>query len=91
LGCDQKTVYESLDAAAIPRRRPQPSRPRPFPELDDHAWLRRRYLDGGRSQRELAGEIGCSIRAVRRAFTKAQIPSRPQGQHTKHPAKDSNV
>jgi hypothetical protein len=48
----------------------------------DQDWLRRRYLAEHASLQELAGEIGCSIRAVRHALSEAQVPLRPQGQWT---------
>jgi hypothetical protein len=76
VGCDESAVYEALDAAAIARIRPRGGPPRQFPELNDQPWLRHRYLDQGRTQRELAAEIGCSIRAVRKALAKAQIVPR---------------
>jgi AraC-like DNA-binding protein len=83
VGCDESAVYDALDAAAIARIRPRGGPPRQFPELDDSPWLRHRYRDQGRSQQELAAEIGCSIRAVRKALAKAQIPSRRPGRHTR--------
>jgi len=46
----------------------------------DKDWLRRRYLGEQASRPELAGEIGCSIRAVRNALAEARVPMRPQGQ-----------
>jgi hypothetical protein len=51
--------------------------------LGDHDWLRRRYLDEEASQRELAVQIGCSIRAVRKALADAQVTPRPQGRRVK--------
>jgi hypothetical protein len=83
LGCDRSTVIAALAAAGIPRPRPTRRRPRRFAELADHDWPRRRYLDEGASQRELAVEIGCSIRAVRTALAEAQVTPRPQGRWVK--------
>jgi DNA-directed RNA polymerase specialized sigma24 family protein len=83
LGCDGSTVIAALAAAGIPRPRPTRGRPRRFAELGDHDWLRRRYLDEGASLRELAVEIGCSIRAVRKALAEAQVTLRPQGRWVK--------
>jgi hypothetical protein len=48
-----------------------------------HDWLRRRYLDEGASLRELAVQIGCSMRAVRKALAEAQVTPRPQGRWVK--------
>lgn len=73
-------------AAAVRRLTPpQPTRRglRRFTELGDHAWLGRRYLEEGASFRELAEEIGCSIRAVRKALAHAQIKPRRQGHWVK--------
>jgi hypothetical protein len=73
-------VRRALLAAGIPRTGPIRPRRRRFPALADQDWLRRRYLGEHASLPELAGEIGCSIRAVRNALADAQVPMRPQGQ-----------
>lgn len=46
LSCHQSAVYEAMAGAGIPRRRRR-SRTRQFAQLDDAAWLRRRYVDEG--------------------------------------------
>jgi AraC-like DNA-binding protein len=80
LGCHPDTVHRALAAAGIPPTGPTRPRRRQFPALADQDWLRRRYLAEHASLQELAGEIGCSIRAVRKALAEAQVPMRPQGQ-----------
>jgi AraC-like DNA-binding protein len=80
LGCHPDTVRRAVAAAGIPRTGPTRPRRRRFPALADQDWLRRRYLTEHASLQELAGEIGCSIRAVRNALAEAQVPMRPQGE-----------
>jgi hypothetical protein len=79
LGCHPDTVRRALVAAGIPRTGPTHPRRRRFPALADQDWLRRRYLAEHASLPELAGEIGCSMRAVRNALAEARVPMRPQG------------
>jgi hypothetical protein len=70
VGCSPRAALSALTASGIPRPRPTRGRPRRFAESGDHDWLRPRYLDEGASLRELAIEIGCSIRAVRKALAR---------------------
>ena len=76
-------VIAALVAAAIPHPPQTRGTPRRFAQLGDHDWLRHRYLEEGASLQELAVEIGCSIRAVRRALAEARVRPRPQGRRVK--------
>jgi AraC-like DNA-binding protein len=86
LGCHPDTVRQALVAAGILRTGLTHPRRRRFPALADRDWLRRRYLGEHASLHELAGEIGCSIRAVRNALAEAQVSMRPQGQWKGRPS-----
>lgn len=52
---------------------------RKFPELYDTEWLNQRYVTEGRTQNEIAAELGCSHPAVSLALLRAGIESRNPG------------
>lgn len=57
---------------------PRTARPR-HPQRDDCAWLRRRYVQQGRSIDAIAAEVGCHRRAVRAALLRHGIERRGTG------------
>jgi AraC-like DNA-binding protein len=52
-----------------------------FLQLRDVAWLTKRYATEGATIVEIAAEVGCSTGAVFKALRRAEITSRPFGQH----------
>jgi hypothetical protein len=72
VGCSKPAARRALAAAGIPRR--PHGGPRQHARLTDHAWLRRRYVDGLASTSTIASEVGCSEHSVRRALAAAGIP-----------------
>ena len=49
--------------------------------LDSPEWLRREYSDLGRTQEDIANELGCALRTVQLALERHGIPRRAQGRH----------
>jgi hypothetical protein len=76
---DPETVMSDAD------RRRELRRAQTFPLLADHAWLRERYVDQGRSARLIAAEVGCSQSTVFAALHAAGIPSRAPGPSVTYP------
>jgi AraC-like DNA-binding protein len=81
LGSGQKAVRTALEVAGIPRR----ARPRTYPRLADHDWLRRRYLEDDAGIDDIAGELGCHPEAVRRALTAAGVRFKPRVYRRRYP------
>ena len=57
--------------------------------LEDHEWLRRRYLGDQVSVRAIAGQAGCSTSTVRRALRAAGISTRSRGRRRRLRAVDA--
>jgi len=48
-------------------------RPKWYPELWDAAWMRQRYIEEGKTQPQIAAELGCSINSVNAAMKRLGI------------------
>ena len=72
IGCAPSSVRRALRRHQISVR----GRPR-RPQLRDVTWLRRRYVDEVASISELAGEVGCTPSAIRKALAAARIGLHP--------------
>ena len=79
LGVSATTVRIWLDTAGIERRKRVGAvrDPAAIDLLADGAWLRRRYIDEGRSIRWISGEFHVHERAVADALRAHGIPIRP--------------
>jgi hypothetical protein len=74
LRVDDRRVARALDAAGIPRRRPDPRQPPIMaPELRDELWLRRAYVKEARTLRSIGSELGCSTKPVWKALRRFGI------------------
>jgi transposase-like protein len=58
--------------------------------LDDHEWLRRRYLSDQVSVRAIAAQVGCSTSTVRGALKAADAATRSRGRRRRLRAVDAN-
>ena len=58
---------------------------RRYPQLDDVAWLTRRYHDDGVTQADIAYEVGCSTMLVSRAMARHDIPTDPNRPRRRKP------
>jgi hypothetical protein len=76
LGRPQSTVRKAFRAAGIATV----DRRRRYPQLADHTWLRRRYLDQAASVADMVGELGCHETSVYKALAVAGLPLRSQAQ-----------
>lgn len=85
LGVASRRVREALVAEGVTLR-PRGRHPRQvvphvihFPQLHDADWLRAEYEHGGRTQIDLARQLGCTPKAVADALLRNGIPIRPRG------------
>jgi hypothetical protein len=74
------TETATITTAAI-EVKTQPPR---FPQLHDPEWLREQYEVQGRSQPEIAAEVGCSLATVQKLLRRHGIASRRAGRPTVH-------
>lgn len=74
LGVGTQAVDAARARHGLRRRRGR----RPYPELHDRAWLVDRYTSQGRTQAEIAEEIGCARSAVTVALQRLGIAARPK-------------
>ena len=58
--------------------------------LDDHEWLRRRYLEDQVPVRAIAAQVGCSTSTVRRALRAADVATRLPGRRRRLRAVDAD-
>jgi hypothetical protein len=76
LGTEIANVRQALAAAGVAAERKRPPR---YPQLYEPGWLADRFAHGA-SLRLVAGELGCSLTAVRRAAALLDPPRRAFGQ-----------
>lgn len=69
LGCHRGTVLKAMKRLGIDTR--GPGRYREFDFEQD--WLRRQYVEKGRTQEDIAREVGCSTTTVSRAIGRLDI------------------
>jgi hypothetical protein len=50
-----------------------------YPQLLDAEWLRRRYVDDGRSTAQIAAEVGCELTTVLARLRRYGVERRPRG------------
>jgi hypothetical protein len=74
VGCSKGAVRTAISFLGIADRRGYAARH--FPQLRDHRWLRRRYLNEAKSATEIAAEVGCGSGTVLRALHRAGIEVR---------------
>jgi len=74
VGCSQITVSEAMAGHKIAVRPPAAL----YPQLDDRDWLAAQTA-GGRSQRSIATEVGCSQKAVSQALARHGVRANPAG------------
>lgn len=85
LGVSGVTVRRALRRHGI-RLVPRPRHGRRVgPQLDDRAWLRRRYIDEQATIADIAAEIGVGTSTVHRALISHRIPRRRAGTRRAHP------
>ena len=60
-------------------RRTRHESPRRFDQLADVDWLRREYVENGRTMADIAGEIGCTRHGVAKALKRRGVVARPPG------------
>lgn len=75
-GMAARTVIRRLHSAGVQMRLPGPPH---RPELHDVEWLKREYLEKGKSTTQIARELQCSVRSVAYRLQKAGIQARPTG------------
>jgi transposase-like protein len=81
VGCSPRAALSALSAAGIARQ-VRRSRDEPYRRLGESGWLQERYVSGAASVRDIAGEVGCNQRTVRRALAAAGIARRgPSRRH----------
>lgn len=66
-----------MSSTTAPRRR--------HPQLQDSEWLRAKYVEEGRSTREVAALVGCSSQSISEALRRHGIPARDRAEHTSTP------
>jgi transposase len=76
VGCSTGAVRTAVRFLEITNRRGYAERH--FPQLDNHSWLRRRYLDEGKSSAAIAAEVGCGSGCVLRALHRAGLQVRAE-------------
>lgn len=57
---------------------------RKYPELYDEQWLRCEYIDNGRTQANIAAQLGCVQNTVKLALRRLEIEARSPGAPVKH-------
>lgn len=105
VGRSPQNVGRWMDKFDIPRRGREESLPtgedhhnhgmseRTPDQLSDGEWLRQKYLQEGKSIRDIAGLLECSRGAVRHALSLAEVPVRDRGclSGEDHPHYDAEV